>query len=54
MIKMEFWYIHGIGVYEGITSLKIDKVKKDFLKINYNGSECLYIPPDQLDRKSVV
>ena len=40
---------HGIGVYEGITSLKIDKVKKDFLKINYNGSECLYIPPDQLN-----
>ena len=40
---------HGIGIYEGITSLKIDKVKKDFLKINYNGTECLYIPPDQLN-----
>lgn len=40
---------HGIGLYEGIVSLKIDKVKKDFLKIKYNGTECLYIPPDQLN-----
>jgi transcription-repair coupling factor (superfamily II helicase) len=40
---------HGIGQYEGIVQLKLDgKVKKDFLKIRYNGSDVLYIPPDQL------
>lgn len=40
---------HGIGRYEGIQKLSIDKVTKDYLKISYQGTDCLYVPVDQLD-----
>ncbi len=40
---------HGIGRYEGIQKLSVDKVTKDYLKIAYQGTDCLYVPVDQLD-----
>ena len=40
---------HGIGRYEGIQKLSVDKVTKDYLKITYQGTDCLYVPVDQLD-----
>lgn len=40
---------HGIGRYEGIQKLSVDKVTKDYLKISYQGTDCLYVPVDQLD-----
>lgn len=40
---------HGIGKFEGIEQLVIQKVKKDYLKIKYAGEDMLYIPVDQMD-----
>ena len=41
--------VHGIGIFEGIESLEINKVKKDYIKIAYSGGDALYVPVTQLD-----
>lgn len=41
--------VHGIGVFEGIHSLEINKVKKDYIKISYAKGDTLYVPVTQLD-----
>lgn len=41
--------VHGVGQYMGIEKLVVEKVKRDYLKIKYQGSDCLYIPASQLD-----
>ena len=43
---------HGIGRYAGIEPIKSDGVIKDYIKINYQGSDVLYIPVTQLDQVS--
>ncbi|MDR5659186.1 transcription-repair coupling factor [Serpentinicella sp. ANB-PHB4] len=40
---------HGIGKYEGIEQLRVEGVKKDYLKISYFGQDSLYVPTDQMD-----
>ncbi|AOY75506.1 transcription-repair coupling factor [Clostridium formicaceticum] len=40
---------HGIGKYIGIEELKVEGVKKDYLKIRYSGEDNLYLPTDQMD-----
>lgn len=40
---------HGIGRYIGIEELKVDGIKKDYLKIRYSGEDNLYVPTDQMD-----
>ena len=40
---------HGIGLYTGIEQLTVDGVRKDYLKIQYRGSDVLYVPTDQMD-----
>ncbi len=40
---------HGIGLYTGIEQLTVDGVRKDYLKIQYRGTDVLYVPTDQLD-----
>ncbi len=40
---------HGIGKYEGIAQLTVDKITRDYLKIKYKGSDVLYVPANQLD-----
>lgn len=42
-------YIHGIGVYKGIHQLSVDNIVKDYIKIQYKGSDMLYVPVNQLD-----
>lgn len=39
---------HGVGVYQGTESLEIQGNKKDYILIQYKGSDRLYIPTDQL------
>ncbi len=43
---------HGIGQYLGLQSLTVDGVTKDFVKIQYAGSDMLYLPCNQLDAVS--
>ena len=40
---------HGIGEYAGLQKITVDGVSKDYLKIQYKGSDVLYVPVDQLD-----
>ena len=39
---------HGIGRYVGMERLTVDGAKRDYLKIAYGGTDCLYIPAEQL------
>jgi len=41
--------MHGIGVFDGIKTMNMSGVIKDFIKINYRGSDVLYLPVTQLD-----
>ncbi|MBQ7901020.1 MAG: transcription-repair coupling factor, partial [Clostridia bacterium] len=41
--------VHGIGKYVGLTQHTVGNVIKDFLKIQYKGTDVLYIPTNQLD-----
>ncbi len=40
---------HGIGRFTGILRLPVDGVEKDYMKIAYAGSDCLYVPCTSLD-----
>lgn len=40
---------HGLGIYQGIKKIEVDKVAKDYMKISYAGGGNLYIPATQLD-----
>ena len=41
---------HGIGVYQGTVRLCSEGAYRDYLFIQYQGSDKLYVPTDQLDR----
>ena len=40
---------HGLGIYKGIEKIEVDKVEKDYIKIEYSGGDNLYILATQLD-----
>ncbi len=40
--------VHGIGKYLGVRSLEIEGNKRDYLFIQYAGSDALYVPTDQV------
>ncbi|HEX6818561.1 MAG TPA: transcription-repair coupling factor [Ktedonobacterales bacterium] len=41
---------HGIGRFEGLTKINSEGVEREYLLIQYAGTDKLYIPTDQLDR----
>ena len=43
---------HGIGRFAGIHRLPTDGVEKDYIKLDYAGGDCLYVPVTQLDMVS--
>lgn len=40
---------HGMGIYRGIEKVVVDKVEKDYIKIEYSGGGNLYVLATQLD-----
>lgn len=40
---------HGIGIYQGITTLYVRGVQKDFLTIYYEGTDKIYVPVEKID-----
>ena len=40
---------HGIGIYQGITTLTVRGVQKDFLTIYYEGTDKIYVPVEKID-----
>ena len=43
---------HGVGRFVGIQKMPVDGVEKDYIKIDYAGGDCLYVPVTQLDQVS--
>ena len=41
--------VHGLGIYRGIEQVCLDKVTKDYMKIEYRDGGNLYIPATALD-----
>ena len=41
---------HGIGIYQGMKRLTSEGASRDYLLVQYQGSDKLYIPVDHLDR----
>ncbi len=40
---------YGIGIYDGIHNVSMQGVTKDYLKINFQGKDSLFVPVTQLD-----
>lgn len=40
----------GIGRYTGIEQIAVNSIKKDYMKIVYQGGDNLYVPIDQMDK----
>jgi len=40
---------HGIGRYEGLKTLQIDRVSHDFLEVVYDGGDKLYVPVENIE-----
>ncbi|MCQ2557977.1 MAG: transcription-repair coupling factor [Oscillospiraceae bacterium] len=43
---------HGVGKFAGIVKMQVDGFEKDYVRINYAGTDCLYVPATQLDMVS--
>ncbi|MCD6350994.1 MAG: transcription-repair coupling factor [Armatimonadetes bacterium] len=41
---------HGIGIYRGLVRERIDGIEREYLLIEYAGSDRVYVPVTQLDR----
>ncbi len=41
---------HGVGIYQGTVHLQNDGAYRDYLLIQYNGNDKLYVPVEQLQR----
>jgi len=39
---------HGIGIYQGVVTLAQRNIKKDYLQINYHGSDKVFIPVEKI------
>ena len=40
---------YGIGLFEGMQSVKVDGVTKDYITIRYAGTDKLFVPADRLE-----
>lgn len=41
--------IHGIGLYNGIKTLEVSGLKKDYIELLYKGNDKLYIPVEKIN-----
>ena len=41
--------VHGIGVYNGIKTLTVSGISKDYLEVLYLGTDKIYIPVEKID-----
>ncbi len=42
--------VHGVGIFKGTVRLQSEGTYRDYLLIQYQGSDKLYVPTDQFDR----
>lgn len=51
-IEMDDYVVHeyhGIGIYKGIEKIEIEKIIKDYIKIEYKNQDMLYVPVSKMD-----
>ncbi len=41
--------LHGIGCYQGLTTIKVDGIAADFILIKYQDNDKLYVPVDRME-----
>ena len=41
--------VHGIGIYNGIKTLTLNNISKDYLEVLYQGTDKIYIPVEKID-----
>ncbi len=41
---------HGIGIYRGVVQRTVDGAQRDYLRVDYQGQDKIFVPTDQLDR----
>ena len=41
--------VHGIGIYNGIKTLSLNDITKDYLEILYQGTDKMYIPVEKIE-----
>lgn len=41
---------HGVGRYLGVETLEVGEVHRDYIKIQYQGTDQLYVPVDQMEQ----
>ena len=41
--------VHGIGIYNGIKTLSLNGITKDYLEVLYQGTDKMYIPVEKID-----
>lgn len=41
---------HGIGRYRGLSKIPVQGTEREFLLVQYDGNDKLYVPTDQIDR----
>lgn len=40
---------HGVGKYLGVETLEVSGIHKDYIKIQYKGTDQLFVPVDQMN-----
>ncbi len=40
---------HGVGIYRGVEKIEVNRIAKDYIKIEYGGSGTLYVLPTELN-----
>ncbi|WP_373316355.1 transcription-repair coupling factor [Staphylococcus marylandisciuri] len=41
---------HGVGRYLGVETLEVNGIHKDYIKLQYKGTDQLFVPVDQMDQ----
>ncbi len=41
--------MHGVGIYQGVITLTKNGLKKDYIQINYQGNDKVYIPVEKIN-----
>ncbi|WP_101772537.1 transcription-repair coupling factor [Peptostreptococcus faecalis] len=52
-LKVGDYVVHensGVGKYTGIEQISVNNIKKDYLKVVYQGDDVLYVPIEQMDK----
>lgn len=52
-LKVGDYVVHensGVGKYTGIEQISVNNIKRDYLKLVYQGGDNLYVPIDQMDK----